>query len=117
MTIDINAIEKRCNAASPGPWTAGDHRRRNDFDRLIFSPREVKYANGFAPITIAEARLDTDPLATESPVPQAVANAEFIAHARQDVPALLEEIKRLRSALSELEKSVSAPGIVADWVF
>ncbi|ETX01061.1 MAG: hypothetical protein ETSY1_08845 [Candidatus Entotheonella factor] len=37
------------------------------------------------------------------------ADQDFIAHARQDVPHLLEEIWRLRERIAELESSASLP--------
>jgi hypothetical protein len=53
---ELDAIRKRCEKASPGPWYV---------------------------VNIDKSK----------------PNAEFMAHAREDIPKLLEEIERLRGAL------------------
>lgn len=64
----INEIRARCEAAAPGPWRKGMSGLITDgTGRALF---------------FSEA---------------ANANAEFIAHAREDIPYLLEKIERLRN--------------------
>ncbi|MEU7980498.1 hypothetical protein AB0B63_18440 [Micromonospora sp. NPDC049081] len=65
--IDLDAIETRTSAADPGPWTAHP-------DGLVWST------------------LIGDPVSGSVEQP----NAEFIAHARTDVPALLAIAKAAR---------------------
>jgi len=74
--IDLAAIRARSDAATPGPWRAFHHA----------TEAEVSYvgADGHA---VAEVRH--------------VADAEFIAHARTDVPALLARIAELEADLSD----------------
>ncbi|MFU8688418.1 hypothetical protein ACNA6I_01170 [Rossellomorea sp. FS2] len=90
MTIDLNAIKKRAEAATEGPWYY------TEIDRYHISPDIEDGAE------IAEAYAEH--------------NAVFIAHARQDVPALIElvaqkqaEVERLRTQqarlIAELEKA------------
>lgn len=69
-TNDIDAIRKLANAADDGPWTAHD-------DGLVWAERIGDPVSGSA----------------EQP------NAEFIAAARQIVPALCDEVEQLRTEL------------------
>lgn len=83
---EIEAIRKRTEAATPGPWLSaklhGEWCAVNEERRIV-----------------AEMYQDCD-----------VQDADFIAHAREDVPKLLAEIERLSrmlniyaSALREVE--------------
>jgi hypothetical protein len=88
--LDVAAIRARCEAATDGPWLidsleSGEYGlfidRDPDAERLGCGGRQVA---GWL---------------TE-------ANAEFIAHARADLPAALDEIERLRAALDEARAEV-----------
>jgi hypothetical protein len=72
--LDLDAIEQRANEATPGPWTA----HAED----IFYPRDDE---------------DRGPVSSllGGGEPGHLADAEFMAHARQDVPALVAEVRRL----------------------
>jgi hypothetical protein len=76
--IEIAQMRARCDAATPGPWLARIERRE-----------------GFSGSDFIETNAQDIELlgATE-------ADYDFIAHARQDIPALLAEIDRLRSTAS-----------------
>lgn len=78
--IDLDEIEARANAATPGPW----HEQHigtdtcvhiGDYGWVTAGPRAPEYD------------VDSE---------QGRDDAEFIAHARQDVPALTAEVRRLR---------------------
>ena len=79
---DIERIEQRCNVATKGPWESfvegRDHLEGSNFIR-------------------------TGGLDDESPdielIGATVEDQDFIAHARQDVPRLLEEVRRLKRSL------------------
>jgi hypothetical protein len=79
---DLDRIERRCNAATKGPWESfvegRDHLGGNDFIR-------------------------TGGMDSESPdielLGATVDDQDFIAHARQDVPRLLEEVRGLKRIL------------------
>jgi hypothetical protein len=79
MTIDIDAIRQRLAATSIGPWQAYP-------DGLVWPPRLG------------------DPVSASTEL----ADAEFIAHARQDIPALLAEIERLNQQAEIRERSLRA---------
>jgi hypothetical protein len=69
--LDLNAIRKRAEGASRGPWAVGGH-------------NDMVYAEGEY-LPIAYDLFDE-------------ADAEFIAASRQDVPALIAEVERLRKS-------------------
>ncbi|MGW4380156.1 hypothetical protein [Kitasatospora sp. NPDC004531] len=92
---ELNAIERRVAAASPGPWTAFLESRQaaggDSFIRLDADPEQDDefYLHRFVdgrPILGIDPRTDAD--------------LDFIAAARQDVPRLLAEVRRLRGAVS-----------------
>jgi hypothetical protein len=80
-SAELGAIRKRCDAATAGPWESfvegRDHLGGNDLIR-------------------------TGGLDNQSPdielLGASVADQDFIAHARQDIPRLLDEIERLKKA-------------------
>jgi hypothetical protein len=75
---DLKAIEKRANAASPGPWEA----------------------KRFGPCNCGECPEHVNVFAGSHQWPNInPPEAEFIAAAREDVPALIAEIRRLRAEL------------------
>jgi hypothetical protein len=80
---ELRAIEARCNAATKGPWQSfiegRDHVAGSDFIRT-----------GGLDDQCPDIELSG---ATH-------ADQDFIAHARQDVPALIAEIRRLTAQLA-----------------
>lgn len=84
--LDLDAIEARANAATPGPWRVFTHRvQRSGFQ----PPPEV-----YHPKAIEDAPGD---IAHGVPVGASAEDTEFIAHARTDVPALVAEVRRCRA--------------------
>ena len=72
----LEEIERRSAAATPGPWRSYIEGRDNTSgDHFIQTAGEDIYLSG----------------ATHS-------DQDFIAHARQDIPLLIAEIRRLRRA-------------------
>jgi FtsZ-binding cell division protein ZapB len=90
IDIDIDAIRRREQAATPGPWKAVDFGDDTD-------PRTAYGVWG----------KDDDDLCIFEDVDTLLADAEFIAHARQDIPALLAEIDRLRGAQATYSRAVA----------
>ncbi len=77
MTLDLDAIEARVEAATEGPWTVGANAGCG-------CCRWIRQGDEDGPqICNADDRGDD----------------QFIAHARTDVPALVAEVRRLREAL------------------
>lgn len=88
-TPDLEAITARADAAAEGPWET----------RLSSSPVERMLGNW----VIDTSEDASDPRNINYEV-HGEAEAQFIAHAREDVPALVGEVRRLRNALTDIAK-------------
>jgi hypothetical protein len=91
--IDLDAIEARCNAATPGPWRAGN----------IAAEAKVwcDYPEGIEGPVMGERCL----LIMNKHFPHD-ADREFIAASRTDVPALLANLRETRAALAGLVEAL-----------
>jgi len=71
-------MEKRCSEATPGPWRSWIEGREGHYagDSFIQTDGEDIYLSGAT-----------------------VADQDFIAHARQNVPRLIAEVRALRAKL------------------
>ena len=87
-------ITARANAATPGPW--GARRGLNAAYTIQANPRTTR--NGMETdgdiVTLTTGRTDAENYA----------NARFIAHARDDVPALLAELVAVRTELAATQQ-------------
>jgi hypothetical protein len=80
--VDLDAIEARANAATPGPWKVN---KRGHIGGGEF---------GTDPVVINGEGIEPFfELGASGPD-----NSSFIAHARQDIPALIAEVRRLRQS-------------------
>ena len=77
---DIQEIRSRCEAATPGPW------------RSYIEGRDHTSGSDFIMTSIVDDRGESIELTGAT-----IADHDFIAHARQDIPKLLEEIERLKA--------------------
>lgn len=85
----LQEIRERCEKATPGPW----HVLVGDLDG-------DEYCDGIS----TEREGHDDIVKTDSGVyPPSLADASFIASAREDVPFLLAEVERLEKELFESE--------------
>jgi len=88
---ELDAIEKRALAASPGPWKAyvegRDHWGGDNFIMVGGDSDEDMYVSRTANGNGTE--------------PASIDDLDFIACARQDVVALLREVRALRARLGE----------------
>ena len=136
--LDLDAVEARANAASNGPWRlhswedsdgAGhitiETARVGGLGDMIADVQvsrlpEIRRAEEGAPdaplpprLAAGIARIDRgdDCIEHELTVDMLVSDATFIAHARQDVPALLAEARRLRGLLDATAQAFD--GLVA----
>jgi hypothetical protein len=105
---DLDAIEARKNAANPGPWGAYTF----GGDTLIEIAADLEntgcgYRARREICRLEDEPMDNDPThrewTAEEDWAQVQADAEFIAHAPEDVDALLAEVRRLRARVTELE--------------
>lgn len=77
--MQIAKIVRRLERATPGPWVSFVERRDNfSGSDFIRTGGEDIYLTGAT-----------------------VEDQDFIAHARQDIPSLIEEVLRLKSALAD----------------
>ena len=88
-------IRGREKAATQGPWKAG----KDDFTKNIIQAAKDRG-------TIIVQRRDDHNMFWNSyiPIEQTFADADFIAHAREDIPALLDEVERLRTENEKLRE-------------
>jgi hypothetical protein len=107
--IDLNAIDARANAATPSPWEEGDG--------WVYTEPVYDDDNRLSNVC---GMSFSDPERAGVERERAQRNVRFIAHARKDVPALLAEVRRLRSGITEairevqIGSSIEAEGILAD---
>ncbi len=84
--LDLDAIEARAAKATPGPWSfiGGTEAERIHDDVMLWNRNEVYVANLGGGMVHPDdgVAFDVD-----------VANASFIAHTRQDVPALVAALR------------------------
>jgi hypothetical protein len=81
---DLDAVERRCLAATPPPWWAW------------VEGRDGVAGDSFIGRGLDGARHSDLYLSTYPGEVVSAADYDFIAHARQDVPLLLAEVRRLR---------------------
>jgi hypothetical protein len=105
---ELRQIRQRCERALEGPWQVRFSKPRGTIVMqvqkhtrpMVIASRADFYSEGCEAPTDEEGYFVADARAGLSP--QLLATAEFIAHSRQDVEALLAEIDTLRKALSEV---------------
>jgi hypothetical protein len=78
-SLDLASIEARCDRASPGPW------------RSMIEGRDHTSGSSFIMTGPPGHRGNDIELSGATDADQ-----DFIAHARQDIPRLLAEVRRLR---------------------
>lgn len=85
MTDDeLKEIEARCNAATPGPWKVEND---SDYDEQSDTHSEWPWRINAGTLTLCDIGGDGHS--------NDVADFNFIANARTDIPALIAEVRRL----------------------
>lgn len=79
--MDLEAIRKRCEAATEGPWKW----RAYAFGFRVWDANDNPVCDSFIFDDIGSGIIKDKGI------------APFIAHARTDIPALLDEVERLRA--------------------
>lgn len=95
-------VAARCAAATPGPW----QEKRFDESQTVILPSvdDSKRQPMIGTISVGFLR------------PDGYANAAFITAARQDVPDLLADLRRLRQGLAGLEwRNAGRRGAACVW--
>lgn len=97
--LDLEAIKARAEKATPGPWDVEGPNWPGPDDSLEVFPKELGGV-----------------LAYVQPVWD---DAEFIAHARADIPVLIAEVRRLRARLAitddMVERAALAMARIDEW--
>lgn len=95
-------IEARTDAATPGPWEwrAGWKDEPVDYETFE-SPGYYENPELHGPGQDEHILSCGEYDIVSGEKPKQIANSRFIANAREDVPALLAEVKRLRAKLPE----------------
>ena len=96
MTLDLEAIKARANAATEGPWGARE------------LPQMVRGASATLHSAHGTGEVWSVEFSPEIGSTVSIPDAEFIAAARQDIPALLAEVERL-SGIVDRVREVHAP--------
>lgn len=102
--LDLEAIEARANAATEGPWAAV----------LLSDVSDTSYvsmqdAEDGSSLDIGSCGIFPDGVQSiEKNQNQIHANILFCAHARQDIPNLIAEVRRLRELADAAMKHVEA---------
>lgn len=97
--LDLDAIEARVNATTPGPWATDPEmawRLGGEAHEFVYAP-EPADGHGIVALTGIKGGHPTSP-----------ADAAFIAAARTDVPALVAEVRRLREQLFAQQPVIDA---------
>ncbi|MDF9748657.1 hypothetical protein [Arthrobacter sp. ES3-54] len=89
---DLDAIESRAQAATTGPWEVTK-------EATIIAPIPNS-GDAYWLFEAHAAHKDGRGI----PVDDCIADAEFIAHARTDIPALLAMVREQRAAIERVEK-------------
>lgn len=89
---ELQAIETRCNEASVAPWHC---------DPWNMLPNGYLY--GPAPAHSHKCAENAGLMKCHPPASFQYQDADFIAHARADVPALIAEIRQLQAKIKEIK--------------
>jgi len=110
---ELDAIEARAKAATPGPWVPVDDFCADGYAYRSEPHPEDCPCRGYS---IGETHQSDTRLPIYAPLGDYLKrdhrtfdNAEFIAHARHDIPALIAEVRRLRE-LVQVGPRLSGPG-------
>ena len=97
-TLDLEPIKAREAAAVKGPWTNGSRPDDKHMGKIV-ARGYVENPNIAGAVVAATWDHQHAIVYVGLTRQQTIDNAEFIAHARQDIPALIAEVERLRAAL------------------
>ena len=103
-SLDLEAIKARAAAATEGPW---------EWDDPTISQHWSRPAP-WATVVDDEVRCGGYCYGGSSDPIKSAADGEFIAHAREDVPALVAEVERLRTLHKDRATLIRAVGAAQD---
>lgn len=102
--LDLEAIKKRAEAATPGPWF---------FDANGDFGISTKADAAGSWTVIVCGMLDEHDQIFEDTYPIGTSfDGEFIAHAREDIPALIAEVERLQAKVDHKSQLLDQMGML-----
>jgi len=119
---ELSAIEERAKAATAGPWRVEEHAldltdAGTDHGMPPMFNREVRtsWVHGQAKDTFPITPVWVSPFySPNAHVRMSAHDATFIAAARTDVPALVEEVRRLRAEVAQVNRVLTGERDAAD---
>ena len=115
VALDLDAIEARANAATEGTWRADSHSHIQNGCRCLscYDDPTVYQLSVFLDCEDVPRWDDDATRCTQSGF-QTWADADFAAHAREDVPALVAEVRRLTVEAATQREWFEAADAAAD---
>jgi hypothetical protein len=100
--MNLDEIEARATAATPGPWKVYEqpirfHTGTADVEQMIGQAWDHPQMKAPYPVIGVATHIDFDTRKPVSVVRFADNTAEFVAHAREDVPALIARVRELEA--------------------
>lgn len=101
---ELKQMRERCDKATPGPWVP------------FVRPYQAGWSvSGIATADTADTIISCAPNAFGGR-PGVESDRDFIAHARADIPRLLDEIDRLAGRVAELEAELAETPPTLEWL-
>lgn len=114
--LDLKPIKDRASEATEGPWTMVIYKGRGTKnlheDKRWFN----LHARPYDP-ELSRAKAKWHVCIEESEFKPTLHDADFIAHARQDIPALVAEVEQLRKENDELRRKLKKGRDAAEAIF
>lgn len=92
--MSLDEMQARCDAATPGPWKL---KPVDDHKRIIFGPNGNSWGTDVGEIDSDDADYD-----------EAMRTAEFVSHARTDMPRLIAALRVAMEALDGIESGANS---------
>lgn len=101
--LDLDAIQKRAEAATPGPWYVGQNPDYG-FDEAVWSGgsdiHEIVCTRNLTPMNQDQLVSGNHVIPLGPSLEWEKRDGYFIAEARTDVPALIAEVRRLQAQIN-----------------
>lgn len=103
QSLDLDAIKARAGAASPGPWEVSMFDSGHSKFEMSVSVIASHNGDSIADMDGLGRTHNEDPRFQDD----GLRDADFIAHARDDIPALVAEVKSLTAQLQAAQATIA----------